>query len=449
MTTQATLDDMKAGFLPKAATPTFRDAITIARHLGIRYLWIDSLCIIQGDTKDWQIQSSQMGQVYRNAYLTIAASSAADDIEGFLAPRSPVYSTLEVVSPSGDRTQVCLRPPGLTATPITVPLDLRGWTLQETYLSCRQLKFHKNKILWDCQTCCFDEAYTDPYNLKYQVVVSQSIDLLYPDRVNRSYSYHKWYDMVEDYSRRQLRFDSDKLPGVSGLASILAEDGAKYCAGIWEEDICYGISWEVDGAVSRRPDCYIAPSWSWASVVGPVTFSDRRWNTTYVPPQPLDSVTFHDCTVEHQGRNQYGEIKNGFIRIEAPVRLILYTATATATPETSFEVPGIEWRASKVPTRSDLQIRFDIHEENRGSLWALSLTHSAGTWETKQYAGNQAEVSGLIIRPVVDISSERCEEIILRTGSHMLYERVGLFHMTITNKDDWMLENPVTKIVLI
>ncbi|RDL35759.1 uncharacterized protein BP5553_06371 [Venustampulla echinocandica] len=445
MTTQATLPDMKAGFLPELATATFRDAIIIARHLGIRYLWIDSLCIIQGDTSDWQIQSSQMGQVYRNAYLTISASSASDDVEGFLTPRSPVYSTLEVVSPSGNRTQIHLRPPGLTATPITVPLDSRGWTLQEAYLSCRQLKFHKNKILWDCQTCCYDEAYTDQYNLKYQVIVNQSIDLLFPDRIGRTYSYHKWYDMIEDYSRRQLRFDSDKLPGVSGLASILAnEDGARYCAGIWWEDIWYGISWEVDKAASRKPDCFIAPSWSWASVVGPVTFSDRRWNISYVPPQPLDLVTFHDCIIEHQGRNEHGEIKNGWIRLDAPIIPLQSTSGTSTTSGTSFEIPGTEKGEDR------LRIRFDTQEENKDPLWVLFLTHAPGTWKTKQYFGNKAELSGLVIRPVCDISSDRCKKIILQTGDHQLYERVGFFDMTITETEgDFLSEGSVAEIVLI
>jgi hypothetical protein len=83
MTTQATLQDMKNGFLPQQAPGTFRDAITVVGRLGIQYLWVDSLCIIQGDKTDWELESSRMGTVYCNAYLTIAAANAADDSEGF------------------------------------------------------------------------------------------------------------------------------------------------------------------------------------------------------------------------------------------------------------------------------------------------------------------------------------------------------------------------------
>jgi hypothetical protein len=59
--------------LPK----TFQDAIFVTRALGIQYLWIDSLCIIQDDSVDWQFQSAQMADIYRNSILTIAGSASS------------------------------------------------------------------------------------------------------------------------------------------------------------------------------------------------------------------------------------------------------------------------------------------------------------------------------------------------------------------------------------
>ncbi len=55
--------------------PTFRDAVTVVRKLGLRYLWIDSLCIIQKDLEDWQIESARMSSIFRNAYLVLGAAS--------------------------------------------------------------------------------------------------------------------------------------------------------------------------------------------------------------------------------------------------------------------------------------------------------------------------------------------------------------------------------------
>jgi hypothetical protein len=61
---------------------TFQDAITFVRRLGLRYLWIDSLCIIQDDRADWERESAKMASIYTNAVLTIAATKSADSEGG-------------------------------------------------------------------------------------------------------------------------------------------------------------------------------------------------------------------------------------------------------------------------------------------------------------------------------------------------------------------------------
>jgi hypothetical protein len=58
--------------------PTFQDAILITRKLGYRYLLVDSLCIVQVSSHDWQRESVKMSEVYSNAVLCIAASAATD-----------------------------------------------------------------------------------------------------------------------------------------------------------------------------------------------------------------------------------------------------------------------------------------------------------------------------------------------------------------------------------
>jgi hypothetical protein len=70
-----------------ALPPTFRDAIATTRAMNIRYLWIDSLCIIQNSLADWTRESSKMWDVYRNSHLTIVAAGSASDAQGFLGPR--------------------------------------------------------------------------------------------------------------------------------------------------------------------------------------------------------------------------------------------------------------------------------------------------------------------------------------------------------------------------
>jgi hypothetical protein len=76
--------------LPK----TFRDAIIISRNLGIEYMWIDSLCIVQDDPRDWELEAAKMGEIYSNAFLVIAASSSVDGDSGCFLER-PKYFVIE------------------------------------------------------------------------------------------------------------------------------------------------------------------------------------------------------------------------------------------------------------------------------------------------------------------------------------------------------------------
>ena len=129
LTTRDTLESMHNGFLPDQAPATFRDAIALTRCLRIRYLWIDSLCIIQRDKEDWNRESSRMGDVYRNAYLMVAAANAADDAEGFFKPRPQIQCWMEIVAPLGQTANVYLRDRMHSRGDTKPPLDSRGWTL--------------------------------------------------------------------------------------------------------------------------------------------------------------------------------------------------------------------------------------------------------------------------------------------------------------------------------
>ncbi|KAK3338708.1 heterokaryon incompatibility protein-domain-containing protein, partial [Neurospora tetraspora] len=82
-TTCDTLEDYIRHGIPLACLPqTFADAVWVTRVLGIRYLWIDSLCIIQDSLSDWEVESQKMGPIYEGATLTLGAAYARDSSEG-------------------------------------------------------------------------------------------------------------------------------------------------------------------------------------------------------------------------------------------------------------------------------------------------------------------------------------------------------------------------------
>jgi Heterokaryon incompatibility protein (HET) len=101
ITTRTTIEDRKRGIDFQSLPLTFKNCIFIAQYLRIRYVWIDSLCILQDDDLDWELEASRMAEVYANAYLTIAASSSASDSGGCF-PDSEVRLNRPYLSPEAE-----------------------------------------------------------------------------------------------------------------------------------------------------------------------------------------------------------------------------------------------------------------------------------------------------------------------------------------------------------
>ncbi|KXH62348.1 heterokaryon incompatibility protein [Colletotrichum salicis] len=137
--------------LPK----TFQDAIKIVRFLGLRYLWIDSLCIVQDDADDWRKESVQMGRIYKDAEITVAASGARHGSEGFFVPRPPLPPVVRLPygEPSqGEYMSATLFPDSMDTTVSETPLGSRAWITQEWMLSPRVIHHTKARMVWACRT---------------------------------------------------------------------------------------------------------------------------------------------------------------------------------------------------------------------------------------------------------------------------------------------------------
>lgn len=150
-TTQGNIDRRQRGFSVSELPKTFQDAITVTRDIGVRYIWIDSLCIIQyGDNKaDWETQSRLMESVFSQAYCTIAATAAADSNAGFLM-RDLRVESVYVRDTSGNEFYVSNDIDDFDKDVGKAKLNTRAWVMQEGVLSRRIIHFSANQVYWEC-----------------------------------------------------------------------------------------------------------------------------------------------------------------------------------------------------------------------------------------------------------------------------------------------------------
>lgn len=314
--TMHTLEDYKSGISISSLPQTFKDAVEFARSMGIRYLWIDSLCIIQPDkekdtekdkiasNKDWMHESKRMCSVYENSYLTVAAASGSGCRDGLF--RTPKRAEVKGCTPNSNSYHLFAREI-LSHYSSDFPLMRRGWVFQESLISPRTLYFGRQELLWKCRQvstcqCTGLEGWDEPEDD-------------YPDFIKlptrhdpelQAKVVSKWHQLVQVYGQTTLTYQSDKLAAVEGLCQyILPLRKGAYLAGLWEDSLARDLLWKAGDSLStqgpvrteqREPGPrktqwsakrWLFPTWSWASVTGRISW-DLDGMTKGVTPD-----TFH------------------------------------------------------------------------------------------------------------------------------------------------------------
>lgn len=282
-TTRNNLRQRKHQILVCNLPKTIRDAITFTRIIGVRYLWVDALCIIQPDNDDflddWSTEAAQMGSYYSNALFCISALCASDSSEGFLRERhSARYSwrTDECIQ-YGEILASIAPPKGIIGEPDLryMPLMRRAWALQERILSAQRLHWSVVGLLWECDSGLFQE--NQPLRNLRQKPDESHIGAITDNFMRNIFSLPKeealgiaWLGIVDQFSEMKLTKPTDRLAAIHGVARRLSlQHNVEYFGGIFNGFYSKTLTWECmewadekDGLIRKE-----FPSWSWASAV--------------------------------------------------------------------------------------------------------------------------------------------------------------------------------------
>lgn len=391
----------------KKLSQTFIDAINASRRLGIDYIWIDALCIIQKEenNSDWENEACHMAAVYGGTFVNLAASTATSVHEGFINSSRPKYHDggfiARVTSSDYCRVQNFHSCDPDEESMRKTRLATRAWALQERLLSPRTIYFGRTGLFWECRTTISSEFLPDgfPDLIGEYAIVSEDMPW-------------KWGQIVEQYSSTKLTYDSDRLPALSGIAARQQQvTGGQYLAGMWRESLVAQLSWEVLRKKSRRPE-WRAPTWSWASIDGEVGHFELEDCNEY--------VRVVDAWTRPSGPDAFGAVADGELTLSC-TRLIGCNTKAYGSVGMSAEDPEhTESGSEGVPITFDCL--GEVSDFSNATLYLLPVMEGETSAITIHSEGEITHlnrmIQGLVLQPFSDPS-----------GSHHL-RRVGSFHVS-------------------
>lgn len=342
LTTHKEIDSYATNGIPWDKIPlTYRDAILYTKSLGLEYIWIDSVCIIQRDVMDWEQESTRMFHYYSNAYITLGSTFATNCNEGFFSQKLYVPRRLHLLDVSfrGEifPLYICRDDAqaydlefheGVTNQPLGREFQLfqRAWVFQERLVSPRLLFFTDKQLMFEC--------YEGRWLQETPMPTERTCKSTYRDLLSTTSSRTDgtlWTDILGAFGRLKITHPKDKLPAMAAVAkqflshqSLPHTPEHDYLCGLRKSQLHVDLSWRVAGEfrdidgfdcnVKEETEPYLAPSWSWASVPQEtiyrshaITYQIQRWNSS----SSMSLVTLMEDNVEFAGGDRFGKVLPG------------------------------------------------------------------------------------------------------------------------------------------
>lgn len=307
-TTKSNYQARLAGIGFSQLPPLFIHTLRAAAKFGIRYVWIDSLCIIQDDADDWNQESRKMGKYYQLATFTLTSTFSSEDtasFDGYSPPKLQRVVRLPYRDKTGrqrgyfyvyPRARRSVLAAEWTSHITSSGLLTRGWIFQEWLLSRRIVCLTPSGVYVQCQ-CRHPAATQNQYGEDVGGFVPDRCRGLLPIKASLRLSfdtsgdlYCTWEAVVEHYSG--LTFSQpgkDRITALAGVAGEFATalkslpdrgeaaHSSKFIAGLWTGDLARGLLWgQAQPGPHRRLEGF--PTWSWASIDVSVRWPLRKWD---------------------------------------------------------------------------------------------------------------------------------------------------------------------------
>lgn len=412
---------------------TFQDAVTVCRSMGVRYLWIDSLCILQefkgiesaeleATKRDFAKENSVMARTYQNSHFTISADLSTHMDSGLFSPVPVDDHPIAVIDDDGSSASLYIRRCVDHYGKEKIDLETRGWTFQEFLLPPRVLHFGEFDIEWRCKTRLTCECGALDCEAQGQAPWHRHHfihEAAKPVSEDPEDALRWWETVVHSYTSRELTSPSDKLPALSGLAQLRKHArGGVYLAGLWQDSLVHDLCWyhtrdynsAKTGGVGHRPAEYRAPSWSWASVDTDSGCSFWWTGAILIHPispwaEPRQACTILESFCQPKTADPTGEVRSGFLDIQ----VALIPAEVCHDPEQE-----VAWTIINIETDLALEFFKPDCELEDDSLAIGGRVYCAPIAETVLETG--VERGCLVLRKLYTSIYQRVGFCILRKG---------------------------------
>ena len=458
------------GGVPVTELPqTLADAVQVAQAVGLSYLWVDALCIMQDSEDDKAGEIARMAQYYSGSVVTLCAASAKRCTDGFLGVREDdpsVYSlgpvVLQARTSSGRMGSVLVFGENSDeAEDRREPTTMRGWTLQESLLSRRLLIFSSRQLHFSCMLASAscggplaDMKLKRRMTMNYESPVSgiSTLSGLHewpPDNI--------WFITMQQYNKRHITDPKDRLPALSAVASVLTnmarsiqKETLIYLAGLWLKTqpkgqdsidtgditysveavagLCTGLMWRTDCMETAAFVADNGPSWSWATMTGPLELYPSNAHIMKRDGHAFAQLYNYSIQLDNQ-LNPYGRVRSGRLEMEVQTCNLALAITEAAAATSSGNVYGVFVAPDSPPKDAYKQTLLELFHTTLELLPDTLLrkdqvmaVRSSGMRESADGAAPLLLLLGLATK-----DSHAAGLIVKSTGKLDEVERVGLF----------------------